>query len=281
MMEVIRSGSRIAVVDLGRSGYLRYGVPRGGAMDIHSTMVANALVGNPLHAGVLELMRGRYRFRFYKDTYIAISGASVRALVDDVPLEGNHLLKVREGQVLSIEKFILGVRLYIAVQGGILSDPVLGSRSQLAHYFDAVLSSRDRLMINDCHLVDLRHAHIRPHQIDLDHPIHVSKGPEWHQLKPSEQEHLMTCTFRISPQSDTMGYRLDGQKVDTCYAGIISSPVMAGTIQLLPSGLPIVLMRDCQTTGGYLRILQMTAASINQLAQRTAGHEVRFELVAG
>ena len=76
-----------------------------------------------------------------------------------------------------------------------------------------------------------------------------------------------------------MGYRLTGTPLSESIDSIYSSPVMPGTVQLPPGGLPLVLMRECQTTGGYPRILQLTENSINQLAQRKPGNTLRFELV--
>jgi len=104
-----------------------------------------------------------------------------------------------------------------------------------------------------------------------------SKGPEFDLLSKAQQQKLLSDEFTISNDNNRMGYRLK-EPVENDLKSILTSGVLPGTVQLTPSGKLLVLMRDCQVTGGYPRVLQLTGQSINQLAQKTTSDRIKFEL---
>jgi len=73
-----------------------------------------------------------------------------------------------------------------------------------------------------------------------------------------------------------MAYQLN-ERIENNLKPIITSLVLPGTVQLTPSGQLIVLMRDCQTTGGYPRVLQLCEKSISILSQKFTGNTIHFE----
>jgi len=173
-----------------------------------------------------------------------------------------------------------GARTYLAIKGSILVSRVLDSCCHINGYNDSRLTQNATLQVFTQEAEKApRLSAITPLYIDSNSPIIVRPGPEWKELKKIEQESLLSQQYTVSALSDRMGYRLEGEPVPIEENfEIYSSPVMPGTIQLLPSGLPLILMRDCQTTGGYPRVLQVSEDSIMQLAQRKGGDSVRLTL---
>lgn len=111
----------------------------------------------------------------------------------------------------------------------------------------------------------------------VQNKIEVDKGPEYSQLSEINRTQLTDNFFTIETSSNRMAYQFKERLVNT-NEQLITSPVIPGTVQLTPSGQIIVLMRDCQTTGGYPRILQLTEKGINTLSQQKAGNRIFFRL---
>ncbi len=278
MIEILRSGSHICIVDIGREGYQNYGTPVSGAMDMVSLARANSLLGNKMNDGILELYFSGHQIQFHCNTHIALAGATADLTLGDKNIYIDQVIKVNKGDILSIGAMSKGCRLYIAIAQGIESTTLLGSKSPLSGYTKEQIKKGDKISIKSTPLALKKFATRSALNIDRTKKIQCTVGPEWHKLSKLQQEAILSNTYVINHQSDRMGYRLDGPSLDIDPFQILSSPVMTGTIQLLPNGLPLILMRECQTTGGYPRILQVLSYDINQLAQRKPQDEVQFEL---
>lgn len=279
MIEVLRSGSHICVVDIGREGYQVMGVPVSGAMDMVSLARANSLLGNEMESAVLELYFSGHQLQFHCETYIALAGATADTKLGDRNIYNDEVIKVEKGDILSIGAMSIGCRIYLAVFNGMQSPQLLGSRSPLTGYSKKHINKGDLLIIESTPMPLQRFATTKSLSIDRTKKIECTIGPEWRRLSNQQRQTILSTIYTVNPQSDRMGYRLDGPSLENDSFQILSSPVMAGTVQLLPNGLPIILMRDCQTTGGYPRILQVTSRDINQLAQRKPKDELQFRLV--
>ncbi|MFT6811086.1 MAG: biotin-dependent carboxylase-like uncharacterized protein [Saprospiraceae bacterium] len=278
MIKVLRAGTYITLVDRGRYGYRRYGVPTSGPMDMQSATVANTLLSNSPEDALLELYMPGHRLQFSSSATIALAGAEASIELDNILIETNQVYKVKSGSILSIGKFRKGSYLYLAIKGGIESQIVLNSRSPLSTIFPRQIRTGDTLSINELKNPISTNVHIAPLRIDYNGAIQVRPGPEWHLLSDKDKDIITSTQYVISNQSNRMGFRMEGLKTRDTYSGILSSGVMPGTVQLLPSGLPLILMRECQTTGGYMRILQIASDSINQLAQRSPDLKVIFNV---
>ena len=171
-----------------------------------------------------------------------------------------------------------GARLYLAFKNGINTERIVDSASPFpgqvqvfkkGHVFEINGATGQRI-----------NSAIIPFKMDPLKVLSCHIGPEWHYLSKNAQEQILAHSYTISPQSNRMGYRLEGKIIGESISPILSSGVLPGTIQLLPSGLPLILMRDCQTTGGYPRILQVGEIDINQLAQRKPGEKVRLSSIS-
>ena len=284
-------GMLTTVQDLGRSGYEHMGVPPSGAMDPGALRLANALVGNTPNSAALEftLLGGRLTV-LDADCAIAFAGSAplhvgatgtspARAL----PPWQSH--RVSAGATLTIGPLERGVRGYLAVGGGIAVTPVLGSASTLTR---ARLGGLDGRALTRGDVLVTRESRRRAPRRWLatrdagwfyrDAPVGVVLGPQQDHFSPVEIERFLGATYRLAPQSDRMGLRLQGPAIAHAKgADIITDPIAAGSIQIPGAGQPLIAMNDRQTTGGYPKIATVISADLPRLAQMRPGQPVRFE----
>ena len=278
MIEVHKPGLHTSIQDRGRVGHQHLGVPISGAMDHESANCANLLLGNDLDCALLEItVLGPVLF-FKSATSIAVTGAECKCTLDGETIEQYKVISVRSGQRLKIGTCTKGTRVYLAVSGGVQSEEVMGSRSQMKGITSSeFLTKDDKLPIPEPSVIETEAA---PSMLNLDTSIlQVYSGPEFEQLSKIQRNSLLSHSFEIQQDSNRIGTQLRG--VEGLYAHeIITSPVQVGTVQLTPSGTLIVLMRDAPVTGGYARILQLTPEAINALAQKEIRTCVEFELMS-
>ena len=295
-IEVIRPGALSTFQDLGRTAYRHLGIPVNGVMDERAHRLANALVCNPPSYATLEITLMGPTLRFHADAVIAISGAELGARLNGVPLCVDQMVAVTQGSELSFDKRTSGVRAYLAVRGGFSIDPAMGSastytRGSYGGHAGRPLKKGDMLALSPLapcsKLAKLSQAartlgHAFDDQVALppDAPIRVMRGREWSYFSSRAQQALEAEPYRISPQSDRMGYRLEGEKLElTAPREVVSEAVDFGSIQVPADGQPIILMADRQTTGGYPKIGHVCAVDLPRLAQKMPGETIRLELV--
>ncbi len=280
MVKVLKPGLYTSIQDLGRYGYQNYGVPYSGVMDVYSASMANVLLGNEVHAAVIEMTMTGATLEFNCDTSICISGADMAPKLNKTPIKLNKQTSIKKGDIISFGKLLYGFRAYLAVFGGFKNEKAMGSYSMYQGVTEqSVLFKNDDLLINaSLKPLEKKHAAIKIRNTHFNtKKIEVFKGPEFHKLSKAQQSSLFSQDFTISKENSRMAYQLTGS-LKNSLKPIITSPVLPGTVQLTPSGKLIILMRDCQTTGGYPRILQLKESAINILAQKFTGDMIRFSL---
>jgi len=297
MIVVRKPGVLASVQDLGRHGHRQLGICPGGALDVLALTLANRLVGNADRAAGLELTMGGCELQFEADTRIALAGDDFGASLDGVPLWPCWSVPVAAGQTLRLAGANAGgtkkpgVRSWLAVAGGIDVPPVLGSRStDLKAGFGGLqgraLRKGDRLPTGIA-MLDAAQRERRPFGIrgpdwgpaedDGAIALRVLPGPEFELFTLAAREQLWGERWRITPQSNRMGSRLEGAELRRKRSGdMLSSGVIPGTIQVPPSGQPIILMGDAQTTGGYPRIGVVIRADLWKLAQAPLNGRLRL-----
>ena len=280
MLKVIKSGFYTTIQDTGRLGYRGYGVPVSGAMDSYSSQFANTILGNTREDAVLEITMTGPTFQFLQPTVIVISGADMSPTLNDEPVRMNSLLAIKNDDILSFGKLKSGFRAYLAIKGGFLNDKVLGSRSMYNGITPQFrISDKDILAYDGFRgSIKKQNAHLKyNHSIIECNILEVYKGTEFNRLAVSIKKELLNGDFKVSKLNNRMAYQLE-PLFENILEQILTAPVLPGTVQLTPSGQLIVLMRDCQTTGGYPRILQLTEKSINILSQKTTGKRLKISL---
>ena len=291
MIVVVKPGMLASVQDLGRHGHRERGICPGGALDTLALTLANRLVGNADGAAGLELTMGGCEFRFDIDTRIALAGDDFGARLDGLPLQAHWSVPVAAGQTLKLGGANAapgkkGLRSWLAVAGGIDVPLVLGSRSTdlkagFGGHGGRALKKGDRLPLGAAMLDDAQRARrafgLRgpawdiggaPDDVGDAIALRVMRGPEFEHFTAASHKTLWSEPWRLTPQSNRMGSRLEGVALARKrQADMLSSGVIPGTIQVPPSGQPIILMGDAQTTGGYPRIGVVIRADPWKLAQ--------------
>ncbi|MBN8710040.1 MAG: biotin-dependent carboxyltransferase family protein [Verrucomicrobia bacterium] len=276
-LEIVEAPA-VSVQDAGRKYWRAYGVPTGGAMDQESMRQANRLAGNQDDAPVLEIAFALVTLRVLAEVTIAITGADASS---SHPLWKS--LKVASGDTVRLRGARAGLWSYLALGGGVEAPSFLGSAS---------VNQRAGIgrMFRPGDVI-CRQSDVQPGQIagrflspdaipDWNHSpsLTVWPGPEWMAFPDASRSRFLTGEWEISPQSDRTGYRLRGSTISGGSAGILSGPMLTGTIQVPPSGEPIVLMRDGPTVGGYARLASVSGPDLNLLAQCAPGTRVRFKI---
>ncbi|MDY7393830.1 biotin-dependent carboxyltransferase family protein [Aureibaculum sp. 2210JD6-5] len=280
MIKVLSPGFYTTVQDMGRFGYADKGVPCSGVMDRYSAQLANQIIGNNDNDSLLEIALGKLTLLFEKQTVICISGANLSPKINENSIDLNKALLLKKNDVLSFEKPVFGVRAYLAVKGGFQTPKVLGSRSLYNGITSqTILKKDDYLQIsNFIESKSLKNALVKHDQEHFTDKILLAyPGPEYELLSFKQKTQLRTVVFNISNDNNRMGYRLEGL-IENELPSMLTSAVLPGTVQLTPSGRLIVLMRDCQVTGGYPRVLQLSETAISRLAQKTTGDKIQFKL---
>ncbi len=280
MVRVLNTGFYSSIQDIGRLGAQHHGVPISGVMDQRATRLANVLVGNSEEAAVLEITMSGPKLKFECNSAIAITGADMAPSLNGKSLDYNRFIIINKGDVLSFGRLNSGFRSYLSVIGGFQTKEVLGSKSMYKGVTQfACINKEDVLRINQNNPKYQKHfsglkmndSYIKNSNLD------VYKAPEFENLTEVQKDKLFSELFTISKDNSRMAYQLE-EALENTLEPIITSPVLPGTVQLTPSGKLIILMRDCQTTGGYPRVLQLTESAINTLAQKYTGSKVCFKL---
>ncbi len=266
---------------MGRNGYQEFGVPYAGVMDCYAAKMVNVLLGNEESAAVIEMTMMGPLLQFECSSLICISGAEMSPKINGESIRNNKVVQVQQGDILSFGKLKSGFRGYLGVLGGFQSEKVLNSRSMYKSITRTPVLQKDDVLPIENKSVKLlaKHARIKVDKnYFLSQELEVFKGPEFNRLSLIQQNTLLKNEFRISKENNRMAYQLE-EPFNNELDAIITSAVMPGTVQLTPSGKLIVLMRDCQTTGGYPRVLQLSACAINALSQKFTGQIVQFKII--
>lgn len=280
MIKVLNAGFYSTIQDFGRVGFQEYGVPYSGVMDRESAILANVLLGNNENEAVIEMTMTGAKLLFKTITYIAITGADMSPKLNGKPVSLNKIIDIKPDDVLSFGALSTGLRCYLAVIGGLNTQVVMGSKSMYQNITKQVrLQKNDDLLLNESARVKTQHyASIKfDNFYATSNVIDVFKGPEYDKLLKVQQNELCSKLYTISKDNNRMAYQFE-DLLSNSLEPIITSVVLPGTVQLTPSGKLIVLMRDCQTTGGYPRVLQLHETGISVLSQKMAKQKVCFKL---
>lgn len=282
MVEVLKSGLYDSIQDLGRFDVQKYGVPFSGAMDLHSAKVANIILDNALSSAVLEITILGPKLLFHCDTEIALSGADLSPMINSKPVKMNSRIQVFKTDVMSFGNRNYGCRAYLSVKGGFQSEYLLNSFSMCKPITSkAQLNRGDLISVqNQVNITsETSFASIKKDKKDFEiYELEVLKGMEFNSLSKTQKAKLFSTEFTVSKDSNRMAYQVD-ESIENDLKPIITSLVLPGTVQLTPSGKLMFLMRDCQITGGYPRVLQVSEPSINQLSQKIFGEKFRLKCI--
>ena len=289
VIEVQEGGLFTTVQDLGRYGYQRYGVPVAGAVDPFALRVGNVLAGNEEGAAGLEITLAGPRLQFLADAVIAITGGDLAPRLDDEPAATWQAVAVPRGAVLSFGKPRDGQRAYLAIAGGIDLPQVLGSRSTYTRSGLGGLEGRplragDRLAAAGEGQVAQPVGRTLPAEqvpsYGNSHVLRVVMGPQDDAFTETGIQTFLSAEYTATHQADRVGYRYQGPRIQhKGGADIISDGVPFGAVQVTGDGLPIVLLADRGTTGGYTKIAAVISVDLAGVAQAAPGDKTAFREV--
>ncbi|MCX6552807.1 MAG: 5-oxoprolinase/urea amidolyase family protein [Acidobacteria bacterium] len=288
-LDVLDGGLLTTVQDLGRIGAQRYGVPVSGAMDPFALRAANRLVGNADGLAALEITLVGPDVHLSEDVTVAVTGADLAPHVDGAPLPMWQAVRVRGGSRLSFAGVRDGMRAYLAAAGGFAVPRVLGSRSTFTRaafggHEGRALRSGDRLRIDAAPVpaqpVTRRLLREAVPRYGHASSLRVVLGPQDDAFTEDGLATFLRETYTLTPQSDRIGCRFSGARIThRAGADIVSDGTAFGAVQITGDGLPIVLMADRGTTGGYTKIATVVTADLPRVAQSAPGHRVHFVAV--
>ncbi|MFJ4119879.1 biotin-dependent carboxyltransferase family protein [[Kitasatospora] papulosa] len=279
-IEVVRAGALTTVQDEGRTGWAHLGVPRAGALDGPARRLANRLVGNAPDAAVLEttLTGCAVRVTGTRPVWAVVGGAPCRVTVDGRPVAWGSPVRVPGGAVLDAGPAVHGVRGYLAFAGGLVPEPVLGSRSA------DLLSGLGPPVLREGHVLPLGRPGDTPGvdtvpwsgvPAELVLPLHRGPRDDW--FTDRALRTLTTAVYRVSERSNRIGLRTEGPALGRARGGELPSEGMVlGAVQVPPDGLPVVFLNDHPTTGGYPVVGVVAASALAGAAQAVPGTPVRF-----
>jgi allophanate hydrolase len=290
-LKVVRPGLFDTLQDLGRIGYMALGLPTAGAMDRIGFTLANALAGNPANTAGLEIsVMGPDLLVDAESVRIALTGPLAPSLIDGEdaparPLDSDRSHLLRRGQVLRVGMVDGSSTAYLAVAGGFAVAPFMGSLSTYARagiggFEGRRLAAGDRLPLR---LDSAPAGDERKLGGPFDYgggAIRVIWGPQDDYFSEAGRQTFVSSEYRVSKEADRMGIRFEGPTIEHCKgADIISDGIGPGAIQVPGAGLPIVLLGDRQTVGGYSKIATVASVDLPRLGRLLPGRTVRFAAI--
>ena len=295
MIEVLSTLPLNTVQDLGRFGARHYGVSTSGVMDPIAFTVGNVLLGNPDNAAAIEVQTFPFVVRFLADTNFAVTGADTAATLDDREVPPWWSATAKRGQTLTLRPPASGARAYLALAGGIDVPLILGSRSthlrsEFGGFGGRFLQQGDvlRTLDGEGHAAPWKSGGLGvvPPSFALPAtngrvlPVRVLKAGEYDLFSAEMQERFWATEWKITHHSDRGGYRLSGQPIKLAApVELRSYGLVAGIVQVPPSGEPIIQLSDANTAGGYPKIAVVIEADLWRLGQARLGRLIRFEEV--
>ncbi len=288
VLEVLRPGALSSLQDLGRPGYQSLGIAEAGAMDSFSLVQANRLLGNPDAAAALEITLVGPKLRFLRAAVFALSGADLSARLDDRPLAPGAVYGAQANQVLSFGARKKGMRAYLSVPGGFAAPMILGSRSTYIYAgfggaAGRTLQKGDVLSCLAEPKADIAASALPEHLLlpsDGLRLLRVIMGPQEDRFSQSGIETFLGSPYEVTSESNRMGYRLDGPRIEHSDGPIVvSEATPLGAVQVPGQGRPVLLLRERGTTGGYTKIACIITADMDLVGQAAPGTGIRFKPV--
>jgi len=287
VIRVLDPGPQTTIQDLGRAGHLREGIPPSGPVDVRAFVIANRLVGNPDDAAGLECTVMGPRFTVEQVCAIAVTGGDAAVTVNDATAPQWATLVLKPGDTVRVGSARHGVRLYVALSGGIDVPRVLGSR---ATYLRGRLGGLEGRALRRGDILRLA-PHTGPRRprrlaaaevpaLEAEPEIRVVLGPQAERFTKDGLHAFLSSPYAMLPQSDRMGARLHGARVTHAKGhDIISDGIALGSVQVPGDGQPIVLLVDRQSTGGYTKVATVGSFDIGRVGQVKPGQRLRFRAV--
>jgi KipI family sensor histidine kinase inhibitor len=299
-IEVLQAGTLSSIQDDPRENLSHWAVGPGGACDLDSLHLANALVGNSPETAAIEMTSTGPALLFHEASCVAWVGATCDGIVDGQRIPGNRPVWLAKGSTLKFSSFNPGFRAVLAIGGGLVLPNILG---RTGSHMSADIGPRRLEKGSVLYLRDAKAPLKSPFLQSLYQADLLPRYPKWHIRSPfvpnnsvtqiqcltgphlsflpaKDRERFWSTTWTVSNQSNRMGVRLQSDfKLKNDLPHIPSQGITFGTVQFPPSQEPIVMLAEHQTTGGYPRLAEVIHADLVKLAQIKPGNKIQLALI--
>ncbi|MCB2115355.1 MAG: biotin-dependent carboxyltransferase family protein [Rhodobacteraceae bacterium] len=276
------AGPGVTVQDLGRAGWLAYGLSRGGAADRLALAEGAALLGQSPALAALEMAGTGGSFGATGPIIIALTGAPMRAMLDGAPLLWNASHALAPGQRLQIGAAMDGVYGYLHVAGGIGVPEVMGSRSaHLSAGIGAPVVAGDVLPAGPATGARAGRM-LEPEPRFAGGTLRLVPSAQTGLFSAAERARFEETAFVRDARGNRQGVRLAAGGAGFRPEGaltILSEIILPGDVQVTGDGAPYILLSECQTMGGYPRIGTVVPGDLPRAAQAAPGTVLRFRFV--
>lgn len=283
---VKKAGFLAQLNDLGRYGQGAQGLTHGGPMDEIAHRWANWMVNNPDNSPVIEITYGQFELVCQQNCEVAITGGDLGVTLNGQALSTWQTQHLSEGDVLSFNAPVIGMRAYVALAGGIVCESKFGSVSTVAReHVGGLQTDGSALKAGNALKTQTEACQSRPMptwaipNYSNDIELRVIAGYQFKLFEPAQVMSFLTSTYTVTDKINRMGFRLEGTAINCSADGIVSEGIALGAVQIPSDGQPIVLLRDRQTIGGYPKIGTVFSLDLSLLAQTKPGDRVRFSQI--
>ena len=279
--KVLKSGFMASIQDYGRFHHTQHGMSQSGAMDEQAYAWSNYLLNNDFNNAVIEISFGGLQLETRTHTVITLTGADLDFKINSQPAPMWCSVKVAKGDVLSWGNPKCGVRAYLAVKGGFDTAVLFGSRSvNLREQIGTKIAQGDVLNYKPCQ--QTMHS-LTPAEYIPDYTaellLRLLPSYQFSDFSVNQRHLFFNQNYSISHANDRTGCRLNGVPMVLKNKNRISEGISYGSVEIATDGLPIILLKDAPTIGGYAKIGTVFSLDLAKLAQSQANTKVRFELI--
>ena len=286
-LKIIKAGIRSLIQDLGRYGHHKIGLGVSGALDEHAYLMAHYLLQNSANNNALEIFMGNFQAEVLQDTNIAITGADCLLLHNQKKMQNWSRFPVRAGDTVEIKEVTCGSLNYLAVEGNFACKAFknsyatnfkLGVGANAGKKISQQTLSYSKTKLRNMAFLDpkLIPQYLKPDSKEsLKVRIILNEERDKFFYEKELQDFLKT-NYSISLDSDRIGFRLEGEKITPKIIDLASESLAYGTVQVPKQGLPIILMKDCQTIGGYSKLGYVPAVDTFKIAQLRPKQKISF-----
>jgi allophanate hydrolase len=287
-LKVIAPGILTSVQDLGRVGFQHLGVPVSGALDPVALRLANLLVGNADGEAGLEIMHMGPTLEVCADSVrVALAGGNsvIEVMGRPQPVPAFQSVRLERGEQFRMASTADSATAYLAVEGGFDIPEIMGSRSTYARggfggHCGRALAAGDELPLRAPQAAERREQMLTQAALPRPETVRIVLGPQEDHFTADAAALMSETAYQVSRASDRMGMRLEGEALThRDSSNIVSDGIAPGAIQVPGDGLPIILLADRQTTGGYPKIATVISCDLPGLGRLRPGDRIGFQVI--
>jgi len=280
-IKIIKPGIFSTIQDTGRYGYMHQGISVSGALDEYSYHLGNFILNNHKNCASIEVTYGDFSFVSLDNIHICVTGAETEISVNNQPHHLNKVMTLNQGDIFEIKCPKKAIRNYVCIKGGIDSEIFYNSRSCNVREAIGKKITKDQVIktfqVDKDNFNSIDPSLAPKYENDLT-TLRVLPAYQFHEFSDKDKALFFSQFYSISKDFDRTGVRLNGKKMIDVLSGVISEGISVGSIEITPQGMPIILMRDAPTIGGYPKIGTVISLDLPYLAQSGFGKKVKFEL---